>query len=136
MTNTPDLTALNDFIADEKYRFIEKLKANILKIDSELNVKLDYSVSETDSSVIVSGVGDYSYFVSKWFPSKINSNVRMLFNSQSNPYLNENTVKSVVSISLNNDFDIVDVSLKNWVKNADGSYSDSGLHFDHDLKPV
>lgn len=136
MTTKPDLTNLNNHLAAEKARFIAKLQDHILKIDNELNIKIDYSISETDSSVIVSGVDNYSYFASKWFTSKINPNVRMVFKSYSNPHLTENTMKSVLSLSLNDDFEIVDVYIKNWVKNADGSYTDVKFNLDHDLKSV
>jgi len=136
MTNDTVLESLRNHIIAEKARFVDSLKANILRIENELNIKINYSLSETDTSVIVSGLDTYSYFVSKWFPSKIDSSIRLAFNSYSNPHLNENTVKSVLSLSLNDDFTIANVYLKNWTKNTDGHYTDVTFNFDHELKSV
>ena len=134
MTENNVLTELTNYINAEKARFIEKLKEHILKIDHEFNIKIDYSISETDSSVIVSGVDTYSYFASKWFPSKIDPNVKMVFNSHSNPYLQPDTIKSLLIISLNDDFEIALVQLKNWVRQPDGKYTDTTLTFDNTLE--
>jgi hypothetical protein len=129
-----DFTELNNHINAAKTRFIEKMNEHILKIDNELNIKIDYSITETANSVIVSGVDTYSYFASKWFPSKIDPNVKMVFNSHSNPYLEPNTSKSLLIISLNDDFDITLVQLKNWIKQPDGKYTDTTLTFDNTLE--
>lgn len=133
MTGTHVLTSLTNHINTDKAKFIKKMQEHILKIDDQLNIKIDYSITETANSVIVTGVNTYSYFSSKWFHSAIDPNVRMVFNSHSNPYLRSDTSKSLLSISLNDNFDIVNVLLKNWVKKADGGYTDVTLNFDTDL---
>jgi len=129
----PDNTELNAYIQSEKVRFINKIKGHILRIETELNITFDHSITETDCLVLVNGVDNYSYRASKWFYSKIDSSVKLVFNSSSNPFMLPNTNKSLLSFSLNDDFELVTVNLRNWVQSADGRFTDVKLTFDSQL---
>jgi hypothetical protein len=106
-------TELNAYIKSKKDLFIDKMKDNIVKIETDLNVKIDYLITENDHSVFIKGVDTYSYFASKWFPAKINPDVKMCFRLKDNPSLVSNNNKSLLSFSINEDFEVLNVRLRN-----------------------
>lgn len=105
--------ALKAYIKPKKDLFINKMKDNILKIEKDLNVKIDYVITENDHSVFIKGTDTYSCFFSKWFPAKINPDVKMCFSLKDNPSLVSNNSKSLLSFSINEKFEVLNVRLRN-----------------------
>lgn len=118
-THTP-ITALEDYIQSRKMDIKEKIYNSILKIEQHFNIKLDYDVTDVGNDIIIKGVDEYSFTVSKWFQSKINPDHLLKFNCKGFPFTLPQSSISIFIIIFNDDFSIKKAQFRTaFVNNGD-----------------
>lgn len=134
MSNTQaTLQDLNEYIQEKKESIKQKIHEAIFNVERHFNVKFTYDVIEIDNNIVIKGVEDYCFTVSKWFQSKINSTLFLKFSCTGFPFTVTNSHKSIFFIAFNDDFDIDNAQFRTSFLNTTGNVVGIKLYFDNFL---
>jgi len=134
MTDHTPMTELEHYIQSRKKDIKEKIYNSILKIEQHFNIKLDYDVTDVGNDIIIKGVDEYSFTVSKWFQSKINPCNLLKFNCAGFPFVLPNSHKTIFFIRFNDDFDIEQAQFRTSFLTKKGNITGLKIFFDKSLE--
>jgi len=135
MLNTQaTLQEFNEYIQEKKKSIIQKIHESIFKIEQHFNIKFTYDVMEFDNDIIIKGVDEYSFTVSKWFQSKIHPYNLLKFNCTGFPFVLPNSHKTIFFITFNDDFDIKEAQFRTSFLTKKGNITGLKIFFDKSLE--